>query len=154
MPTDSAASHVGWHERAPLLAMRAGSVAGALGMVAGQVAAGATSGQVIFTGALALAFVLVVFGIVRGTERRLARTGIERVPAHPPWAMVGVGLWSLSVVMWLLAVFGAVLIVRQPGQPEHAWNLLAYVGVAACATGAAVLIGRMRRDYDQQYSTR
>gem|GEM_PF-4562978 len=143
-----------WRERAPLLAMRAGCVVGAVGMVAGQAAGGATPGQVVFTGVLALAFVAVILGVVRGTENRLARTGIARVPSRQPWGMIGIGLWFLSIMMWLMAIFGVVLVVQRPGLPQHVWNVVAYVGVAVCCTGAAALIARMRREFDQQYSTR
>lgn len=141
-----------WREGWPLIAMQGGALVGAVGMVGGQIAQGATPGQVVFTAVIAAGFLLAVSLVVRGTRVRWARTGVDRAPSVQPSGLVRTGLWFTALMMGILAVFGTCLAVIAP-RPEHGWHALAYWSVTICATGAAVLIGRMRREFDEQYRT-
>lgn len=139
-----------WRERWPALALQGGAVLGAVGMVAGTLAAGDGLGQVGFTAVLMAAFVVLVWLYGRATLRRLALTGPDRTPEKEPLKLVLIGLTALTVVLWLLAAYGIFWAVAAGG-PGNGWFALAYLGVAICLTGATFMVRQARQEWVARY---
>ncbi len=140
----------GFRDSWPVLALRVGAVAGGVGMVAGQVAQGATWGQVGFTVVFAALFVGAVWLVANGASRRLRQAGEARIPRQEPRKLALVGLMTIAIIMWLIAAYG-VFIAAITDRPQNDWHALAYAGVAICATGATFLVRQARLAWADHY---
>lgn len=137
-------------ERWPAWAMKIGAVAGALGMIAGQIAQGAGIGAVVTTGVFAVAVAVVIWLLALGDEARLRRPVGERVPAKQPSKLAVVGLMVTAIVLGLTAAYG-IFIAAITTRPENKWHALAYAAFAVCASGATVMLRRVRQEWDERY---
>lgn len=138
--------------RLPLLLMKGGASACIAGLVLGRVCAeNNTARQTIFTLIFALIFGALIFGVTRGVESRLASDNpLARIPQTAPLRVVEIGCWVIAFLMWLLLIFVAIVVIRV-GSASATWNGVGTLGLALCATGAALLTGRMRRLFNTQY---
>lgn len=139
-------ARLAWRDRWPLLAMQLGAVAGASGMVGGQVAQAASTGQVAFTTVLSGLFVLAIWLVTKGNAERLKRVGSARVPEREPLKLVLVGVTITAIVMWLTAGYG-IFIAFLTTRGANDWHALGYTGVALCATGSAAMLRQARGEW-------
>lgn len=132
--------------------MKGGASACIAGLLIGRLCAeDNTAGQTVFTLIFALVFGALIFGVTRGVESRLASDNpLARIPQTAPLRVVEIGCWVIASLMWLLLIFVAIVIFSA-GSASAIWNGIGTLGLALCATGAALLTGRMRREFNTQY---
>lgn len=140
---------IAWGERWPLVAMLVGAGLGAFGMVGAQVMIG-TIGQVLFTSVFALAFIFLVWLLVRGQLTRLRKPADERTPEKEPMKMVIIALMITAIVMWLTAGYG-IFVAAITSRPENKWHAVAYLGVAIAATGATWMLRQARNEWADRH---
>lgn len=134
-------------KRWPVLAIQAGAVLGAVGMVAAQIAMPASVGQIAFTGVYAAGFLIAMLLVARGA---LTPAGQDGVPTKEPRKLVLIGLIVIAAVMGLATAYGSYLAVISPYASDR-WLVLAYAGVTICAIGAIFLVRRARLAYLERY---
>lgn len=129
-------------QRWALGALQIGAVLGGIGMVAQQVVVGST-GNVVFTGVVAVVFVAAVLAMARGQRALLDADG-EAVGDKEPLQMTVVALMVVSVVMWLAACYAGFWVARHGGA-GNGWLALALGGTAVACTSATWLVRDNRR---------
>ncbi len=132
--------------------MKGGASLCILGLIIGRLCAeNNTLGQTIFTLIFALIFGALIFGVTRGVESRLASANpLARIPQSAPLRLVEIGCWVIACLMWLLLIFVGIVIFSATSA-SAIWNGFGTFGLALCATGAALLTGQMRREFNTQY---